>query len=304
MSFTYLCRALRRAGQTVHVNDYALARRNPEYPVGICGYPHILDNWSLPNPAVLGPGLYDHPKLNPELMNDPRFRTYLVRCDWMRDMFATVYDADLLEFWFAGIDLANWPDTKNRTKDVDVLVYDKIRWNRDRLVPGFLQPMLSELSRRNLRFEVLEYTRYTQAEYVKLLGRSRSMLFLCESETQGRAYQEAMASNVPILAWVPGFWLDPNRARWEAHPVKATSVPYFSELCGERFSGLEEFAPVLDRFWTNLKHYSPRGYVEKELSLSESARVYLSAYVAAAAPSKARAITAARDIESAGAQTG
>jgi len=284
MSFTYLCRALRLAGQTVHVNDYELARRNPEYPIGICGYPHVLENWSLPNPAVLGPGLFDHPKQRPALMDDPRFRIYLVRCDWMRDMFATVYDPQSLRYWFAGLDLAPWPDTSGHAKDVDVLIYDKIRWNRETLVPSFLEPMLAELSRRNLRYEILRYTKYTHDEYVKLLARSRSMLFLCESETQGRAYQEAMASDVPVLAWDPGYWLDPNRERWESAPVKAASVPYFSERCGERFSGLDEFAPALDRFWSRLGDYSPRKYVAEELSMAESAKVYLSAYAAASVP--------------------
>ena len=87
MSFILLERALSAAGRTVHVNDFALAKRNPEFPVGVCGYGHILDGWSLPNPAVLGPGLIDHPKQRPKLMEDPRFRSYLVLCGWMMDLF-------------------------------------------------------------------------------------------------------------------------------------------------------------------------------------------------------------------------
>ncbi|HEY4442543.1 MAG TPA: hypothetical protein VGN14_18960 [Candidatus Elarobacter sp.] len=280
MSFTYLCLALRHVGQIVHVNDYRLARQNPTYPVGICGYTHVLDDWTLPNPALLGPGLFDHPKQRPDLLDDERFRYYLIRCDWMRDMFAAVYDEQKLRYWFAGIDLEPWPDTSGFSKDVDVLVYDKIRWDRETLVPAFLEPMLAELRRRSLRYEVVRYTRYTQAEYAKLLGRSRSLLFLCESETQGRAYQEALASNVPVLAWDPGLWLDPNRVQWESEPVKAESVPYFSAECGERFRDLGAFTPALDRFWERLGRYTPRRYVAAKLSLEESARVYLNGYFA------------------------
>ncbi len=61
--FLALRTALERAGHRVVVNDYALARRNPRYPVGIAGYPHILGRWTLPNPAILGPGLIDHPTI-------------------------------------------------------------------------------------------------------------------------------------------------------------------------------------------------------------------------------------------------
>jgi len=280
MSFRLLCRALREAGQNVHVNDVRLARRNPTFPIGLCGYPHILDRWKLPNPAVLGPGLFDHPKQAPNLLHDPRFRSYLAFCEWMRDLFASIYDRERIDLWFGGIDLAAWPDTRAFTKDVDVLVYDKIRWNRDTLVPDFRDPILAELTARGLSYEIVRYGQYTHESYHALLARSRSMLFLCEHETQGMAYQEAMASNVPILAWDQGYWLDPNRPLWEALPVRASSVPYFSEACGERFTGLEDFSATLDTFLTRLASgtYAPRQWVAEHLSMRDSAHMYLDAY--------------------------
>jgi hypothetical protein len=289
VSFNLLRRALERAGQTVHVNDFRLARRHPHFPVTVCGYTHILDRWDLPNPAVLGPGLYDHPKQSPQLMQDPRFRSYLMLCGWMKDMFATIYDPSGLRMWFGGIDLAEWPDTSDQTKDIDVLVYDKIRWRREHYEPNLLVPVLDELSRRGLRFEVLRYGRYIHEAYRKMLARSRSMVFLCENETQGMAYQEAMASNVPILAWDQGYWLDPNRAKWTDQPVPATSVPYFSENCGDRFVDIEAFSGMLDHFWDRLESYTPREYVAKSLSFHESAELFLEAYYhAAGAPPRVR----------------
>jgi hypothetical protein len=224
MSFILLERALRATGRTVHVNDFALARRNPQFPVGICGYSHILDRWSLPNPAVLGPGLFDHPRQRLALMQDPRFRSYLVFCGWMKDLFR-LYGSDVLDLWFGGIDLDEWPDLSNEPKDVDVLVYDKIRWNRDTLVPNLRAPLLAELARRGMSYRIVQYGHYTHEQYHKLLGRSRWMLFLCEHETQGMAYQEALACNIPVLAWDQGYWLDPNRPQFEAEPVTASSVP-------------------------------------------------------------------------------
>ena len=77
--FSLLCRALKQEKYIVRVNDFPAARRDPHYPVGIVGFPEILDRWTFPNPAVLGPGLYDHPMLAPDLMNDPRFRRYISR---------------------------------------------------------------------------------------------------------------------------------------------------------------------------------------------------------------------------------
>ena len=60
-----------------------------------------------------------------------------------------------------------------------------------------------------------------------------------------RAYQEALASNLPVLAWDQGEWLDPARPRYSDAPVAATSVPYFSEACGLRFKGGHEPSVVI-----------------------------------------------------------
>lgn len=283
MSFILLERALRGIGRTVHVNDFELARRNPLFPVGVCGYSHILDYWWLPNPAVLGPGLFDHPKQRPALMLDPRFHSYLVFSDWMKDLFGQ-YGFDMLDLWFGGIDLQEWPDLSRERKDVDVLVYDKIRWNRDTLVPSLRAPLLAELTRRGLSYEIVQYGRHTHGQYHKLLTRSRWMLFICEHETQGMAYQEALASNLPVLAWDQGYWLDPNRPLFEAEPVKASSVPYFGAECGERFVGVDDFPSALDRFTAALPRYSPRAWVREHLSPAKSAELYLQAYNKAATP--------------------
>jgi hypothetical protein len=277
MSFILLTRALRGIGRTVHVNDFALARRNPHFPIGICGYSHILDRWSLPNPAVLGPGLFDHPKQRPGLMEDPRFRSYLVFCDWMRHLFRD-YGDEMLDLWFGGIDLEEWPDLSRERKDIDVLVYDKIRWNRETLVPSLREPLLAELTRSGLHYEIVRYGRHTHQQYRKLLGRSKWMLFVCEHETQGMAYQEALASNLPVLAWDQGYWLDPNRPLFEVEPVKASSVPYFGPDCGERFISVDDFPSALDRFSNRLPHFTPRAWVQEHLSPSKSAELYLHAY--------------------------
>ena len=91
VSFELLKQALEKQGWLVRINDHVLARKHPEYPVGLVGFPTVLEGWNLPNPAILGPCLFDHPKLAPHLLEDPRFRIYLVFAQWMYDMFRPVY---------------------------------------------------------------------------------------------------------------------------------------------------------------------------------------------------------------------
>ena len=277
MAFTLLRRALEQLGYQVVVNDHRRARDNPAYPVGIAGYPHVLQQWTLPNPAVLGPGLLDHPGLAPALMEDPRFRSYLVPSEWTRTLFAKVYGSRCA-LWSAGIDLGEWPDYAAEPKDLDFLVYDKIRWDREGRATSLVRPLLARLEERGLTVKFLRYGTYSLREYRELLRRTRGMIFLSEHETQGIAYQEAMACNVPILAWVNGYWVDPQRSQFEVGPIAATSVPLFSDQCGETFAGADDFGAALDRFLARRGSYRPRRYVAENLSLEISGQKYLEHY--------------------------
>ncbi len=280
--YQLLITALREAGYDVRCNDYRLARRHPEYPVGLVGYPHLLEGWDLPNPAVVGPGFFDHPCQAPELMHDPRFRSYIVTCEWMQALFEPVYKAACVQ-WHAGMDLNLWPDSAGLPKTLDFLIYDKVRWDRDTYEPGLIDPVRAALDARGLSHETIRYGAYDHALYREKLKSTRALLFLCEHETQGMAYQEAMAADVPVLAWDNGFWLDPNRTRYTKNAVPASSVPYFAPECGERFRDIAAFPDALERFLTRLPGYTPRAYVARELSLEGSARQYLEYYAQAGA---------------------
>ena len=283
VSFDLMMRALVKAGWTVRVNDRGLARKNPEYPVGLVGYPCLIDGWNLPNPAILGPSLYDHPLLAPRLMEDLRFRKYLLLAPWMYDMFHSVY-GDACARWFAGIDTDEWIDTNHCEKDIDFLIYDKIRWNRDELTATLLRPIQGFLHRAGLRSYTVRYHSHDHVTYRRLLQRSRAMIFLCEHETQGLAYQEALASNVPILAWDNGFWLDPTWKRFSIDKIPASSVPFFSADCGDTFRDITQFESAFSSFASRLSSFKPRKFVIESLSMKESAAIYAAHYFSIVPP--------------------
>jgi hypothetical protein len=92
------------------------------------------------------------------------------------------------------------------------------------------------------------------------------------------AYQEAMATNVPILALQPGWWCDPQRLAYRVSDVPATTVPFFSTECGATFVDFAEFDQLIEDFVARLDSFTPREYVRRELSLAGSARAYLAYY--------------------------
>jgi hypothetical protein len=106
-------------------------------------------------------------------------------------------------------------------------------------------------------------------------------VFLCEHETQGLAYQEALAMDVPILAWDEGVLVDPHLQPFLPEGVTVSSVPYFDDRCGLRFRH-EALQSQFTQFWRQLSTYRPRDYVVEKLSMAESARRYLAFYNSAA----------------------
>jgi hypothetical protein len=276
VAFRLLVRCLEDAGCDVRINDFKLANRYPDYPVGLCGYPSVLDKVKLKNPAIFGPGDYGFPDEVAKLDHDHDIRRYIQPCAWA----ASLYDGacgDKMMVWPVGIDIEACPDFSGQRKDIDVLIYDKIRWDRETEVPRVLDPIVDRLRKSGKRVEILRYGNHYYRQYVDALRRSRALIFLCEHETQGIAYQEALACNVPVLAWDEGVLVDPHQRTFAAADVIVSSVPYVDQRCGERFL-LKDFGNVFEKFWSRLPSYAPRSYIASELSLQRSAEKYLEAY--------------------------
>ena len=266
-----LRRGLKRAGIRCRFNAFRHADKNPDEPIGVLGSSWLLDDWRLRNPAVFGPCMLDHPKDRLDLFQRFNARYYLVPSEWVRNMFVPYFGNRVL-IWPVGIDLERWPDFSRQRKTLDFLVYEKFLFNRPEKLNTILVPILRELEARGSTTAVLHCGSYTHEEYRGLLQRSKWMIFLCEHETQGQAYQQALACNVPVLAWDQGYWLDPKSRIYETKPVRACSVPYFSEECGKKFRDMEEFRLVLSSFIED--SFRPRAYIAKHLELTESASRY------------------------------
>src|SRR5262249_35090304 len=124
-----------------------------------------------------------------------------------------------------------------------------------------------------------------------ILKSSQCMAFFAQSETQGMAYQQCLAMNVPIFAWDEGFWPNPDAAGVSSQPIPCTSVPFFDDRCGLRFT-IASMAENWPHFFTALEQYTPRNFVASELTLDKSARLYLDAYA------EVRALSPSIDVRS------
>lgn len=274
--FVNLCLGLDRLQVPYEVNLPFHKLRDGDR-VGVLGRGRFsLEGYDRPNPIVAGIGLMTHPSEWPSLCEEYPVVKYLQHSDWATDVYRP-YFGEKCERWPVGIDTDRWRPDSEVNKEFDFLIYNKVRWNSEKYERELVGPIREKLQRLGLRFKEIRYGFYEEEDFRKRLGECRAMIFLCEHESQGLAYQECLATNVPVLAWDQGFCLDPNRFQWGTPVIPASSVPYFNFCCGERFKNLDEFddklEPFLDRLRTNKLH--PRDYILENLTLEKCSADFL-----------------------------
>jgi glycosyltransferase involved in cell wall biosynthesis len=272
--FLNLCAGLDILGISYRINEYRHIERHPEELACIIGKPHVLNKVHWHNPIMFGAAVYSHPLSDPNLLKRLPVQKVLVPGEWMRKMCEPYY-GEAVVAWPVGIDTESWTWDRNVRKTSDFLVYDKVRWEHEKYEASLIDPIRQELRHREFTYSEIRYGYYEEETFRNKLRSCKAMIFLCEHETQGIAYQQALACGIPILAWDRGgYWQDPE---FYPHRVKfgpVTSVPYWDERCGKKFAGAAEFSEKLSHFWTELANYSPRDYVLQNLTLEKCARKY------------------------------
>jgi hypothetical protein len=275
--FVNLCAGLDRLGAAYRVNDYRHLRRHPDELACVVGKPHVLDKLRWGNPILFGSAVFSHPTDDPQLFERLPVQRMLVPGDWMRQMCEPYY-GNRVTAWPTGIDVDRWSPASEVSKDIDILLYDKVRWRHDEIERTLIAPVRRVLDECKLRYAVIRYGYYREHDFRQLLARSRAMVFLCEHETQGFAYQQALACGVPILAWDRGgYWQDPKYFPDIAKFRPVSSAPYWDARCGLKFLDANDFPQRLDEFWPRVAggDFSPRDYIVEHLTLEQCSGQYL-----------------------------
>lgn len=273
--FHNLCLGLDRLGVRYEVN-LPFRKLRDDDRVGVLGRGRSsLAGYDRPNPIVAGIGLMTHPSEWPTLCDEYPVVKYLQHSEWANNVYEPFY-GDRCAVWPVGIDTEAW-SPQTTPKEFDILIYDKIYWDRADRERDLLGPIEQCLSRHGMRVARIRYGEYQPGAYRALLLRSRAMLFFSGHESQGLAYQECLASNVPVLAWDQGWCLDPNRFQWGTPEIPASSVPYFDARCGEKFRSAAEFEAQLDRFLERLRRdeFRPRDFILEHLTVERCSSAFL-----------------------------
>jgi hypothetical protein len=276
-----LMKGLDQKGISYRFNDFKYIREHPEEIACIIGKPHLFLDKKWANPVILGAGVFSHPIECPDIFERyPNLKRLLVPGEWMRQMFEPYYGNKVLS-WPTGIDTDKWQPTKS-DKPFDFLIYDKIRWENDKYQAELIDPMVQTLKDKNLTYHHIKYGQYKPDELKDKLSQSKAVIFLCEHETQGLAYQQILSTNTPIFAWDrSGYWQDPYYYPDKVKYQPVSSVPYWDDRCGMKFTDAGDFERGLNTFFKNIAQFKPRNYILENLTLEICAQKYVDIYLKA-----------------------
>jgi hypothetical protein len=201
----------------------------------------------------------------PEFQQLTEYGKIITPSQWVADLYTKFFDVRGTLNWPVAI---YPPDIERKEPEADYLVYFK---NRPR---NHLMVALNYLQQRGLRFIILEYGNYTQEQFKNALSSVRFCVIIDNTESQGIAIQEMMAANKPLFVLDQPVWDHMG----QEYAVTATSVPYWSDECGEKITRPEEIEDAFDRFYSNLDNYTPKDFVERELSPQKTVQILLDHY--------------------------
>jgi len=149
-----------------------------------------------------------------------------------------------------------------------MIVYYKNRSEND------LNYLINFLNKKNISYIGLQYGNYTPDEFIECLSQVKYCIILDNTESQGIAIQEMMACNKPLLVWDVKEW----DYLGDQYKVPATSVPYWSDDCGEKFYEASELEHTFDKFYADIDRYNPKKLIDSELSYKVSVEKLLNCF--------------------------
>jgi glycosyltransferase involved in cell wall biosynthesis len=225
---------------------------SPSTPISAIKYPGIK--------FIFGPHLSVLP--NKELLSiiTAPNAVYIQPSEWAANAWSDsphCVDMEIRSVPFA-VDIDRFREVRPIHERTQVFIYYK---NRS---PNDINFVMSMLQHHGIVGKVFQYGKYTENEYLSYLQQSKCGIIVDAHESQGFAIEEALSCGVPLLVWSIKSM---NQEYRSSYPdIKATTVPYWDDRCGEVFYESSEFESKLAVFLSNLETYRPRDYIVEHLS--------------------------------------
>lgn len=163
--------------------------------------------------------------------------------------------------WPAGVDTEFWKPMSGVERDT-VLIFEK----QVKGPVGPIKEYREMIESLGYKVQVLTYGSFSHADYRRALQYSMLMIGFVRDESQGIAWAEAWAADVPTLIW---------RNTANTHRGRTyfcSTAPYLTSETGMFFDGMNDFESTFLKWKSKRDSFKPRRWVLENMSDEVSAR--------------------------------
>jgi hypothetical protein len=213
---------------------------------------HLRENGIL-NQLLAGPNLVTLPEDENSILANQAIDKIIVPSDWVKEKYLRHPGIirNKIYTWPAGVNSDFWTPKKKSKRSI-VLVYIK---NKD----FDMGPLLSVLNELCFRYKVINYGKYSEKYYQKLLNISLFMIYIGSSESQGIALLESWSMDVPTFIFKGKFTIIKGIKFSMFSPA-----PYLTISCGHFWRSVGELKHLISSF--TYQKYQPRNYVLQNMT--------------------------------------
>lgn len=206
---------------------------------------------------LAGPNMMELPSDFNGLAASPEIDRYVINSEWTKKMYEE--DCPALEgrcvIWPAGVDTEYWKPSDNQVRET-ILIYEKQRKGP----VGPIDPYINWLEMQGYKVELIKCGDYTLDEFLLALQRAQLMVGFVIDESQGLAWAEAWAADVPTLIWRN----TTNMIRGRI--IETSTAPFLSDENGLFFNDLSHFKVVFSEWEKSKSSFQPRHWVTNNMS--------------------------------------
>jgi len=240
---------------SINLNEYDVVY-SPSQPINVNKYPNTK--------FIFGPHFSVFPESNHMNLIKGNNSVYIQPSEWAKNAWINDPICQNIRFETLpfGVDIEKFKPVKPIYERNKVFIYYKRRH------PNELKALYQFLISKNINPKIFNYvTKYPENEYVNYLKESRFGIWLTAHESQGFALEEALSCDVPLLIWNVTSMNQEYNSNYK--DIKATTIPYWDNRCGEYFTNFNELPNAFTTFISKLNQYKPREYITENLSFDK-----------------------------------
>jgi hypothetical protein len=215
---------------------------------------------------VAGPNVIVFSSDHDNLIASTEIDLCIVPSDWCIDLYISENAslANRIATWPAGVDEFYWKEDPTVERKY-ITFFEK--HNKNAIPDTFLYRKAAEDA--GYEIVVLRYGEFVHTRYLEVLQGSLLLVGFVSNESQGIAWAEAWACNVPTFLW------ENTKDHYLGKEFVSSTAPYLRQENGMFFSDLSDFQEKLNQFKTGGLSFEPRKWLEQNMTDEVSAKILI-----------------------------